>query len=266
MLRPAPVIGLTATATPLVQDDIVEQLGLADCNRFIHGFRRENIAIEIVEAPPSIRGEKTRELLQEPDFRPAIVYCGSRKNADALAAELKNDFPAAPYHAGMASDDRDLVQDGFLNGRFEVIVATIAFGMGVDKPDIRTIIHTALPGTLEGYYQEIGRAGRDGEPSRAVLMYSWADRRTHEFFWDRGLSRHVPSAKGSGTCSAVSRRRMNSCRLAWRPGTWFSKRRSRNYGSTGEPWSIPISAFGAGMTIGSWTTAGSGSTSWLSLT
>lgn len=185
MLRPAPVIGLTATATPLVQNDIVEQLGLADCTRFIHGFRRENIAIEIVEAPPSIRGEKTRELLQEPDFRPAIVYCGSRKNAEELAAELKNDFPAAPYHAGMPGDDRDLVQDGFLNGRFEVIVATIAFGMGVDKPDIRMIIHTALPGTLEGYYQEIGRAGRDGGPSRAVLMYSWADRRTHEFFWDR---------------------------------------------------------------------------------
>ena len=99
-LRPAPVIALTATATPLVQRDIVTQLGLNDAHLCIHGFRRDNIAIEIVEAAPSIRNEKTLELLEQPGRRPAIVYCASRKNAEALAEELKGHFPTAPYHGG----------------------------------------------------------------------------------------------------------------------------------------------------------------------
>ena len=103
-----------------------------------------------------------------------------------LGAALSREFPAAAYHAGMTTSARDRVQADFLAGRLEVIVATIAFGMGVDKPDIRTVVHTALPGTLEGFSQEIGRAGRDGKPSRAVLLHSWNDRRTHEFFFEKG--------------------------------------------------------------------------------
>jgi DNA topoisomerase-3 len=185
LLRPAPVIALTATATPLVQRDIVEQLAIPEARQFIHGFRRTNIAVEVAEAKPSARRALVRRVLTEPERRPAIVYAPTRKESEALATELNEIFPSAAYHAGMAADARDTVQRAFQKSEVEVIVATIAFGMGIDKPDIRTVIHTGLPGTLEGYYQEIGRAGRDGGPSRAVLLYSWADRRTHEFFLER---------------------------------------------------------------------------------
>ena len=184
-LRPAPVVALTATATALVQRDIRDQLGLIEPTSFIHGFRRSNIAIETVEITPSQRPGLARELLEDPERRPAIVYTPSRKQAESVAALLAADFPAAAYHAGLDAERRRRVQDGFLAGKFEVIVATIAFGMGIDKPNIRSVIHTALPGSIEAYYQEIGRAGRDGEPSRAILMHSYADRYTHDFFFER---------------------------------------------------------------------------------
>ncbi|MEP7012180.1 MAG: RecQ family ATP-dependent DNA helicase [Acidobacteriota bacterium] len=184
-LRPAPVIALTATATPRVQDDIAVQLGMPKALRFIHGFRRINLAIEAVALRPTARRDAVRAALADPSARPAIVYAPTRKEADALGAELSVEMPAAAYHAGMAAAERERVQSSFLDGRLEVIVATIAFGMGIDKANVRTVIHTALPGSLEGYYQEIGRAGRDGLPSRAILLYSFADRRTHEFFHGR---------------------------------------------------------------------------------
>ncbi len=184
-LRPAPVIALTATATAIVQHDICNQLGLDHQASFIHGFRRSNIAIEVVETSPSRRPDLALELLADPDHRPAIVYTPSRKQAESVAALLSGKFSTAAYHAGLDADRRHRVQDGFLSGKLEVIVATIAFGMGIDKANIRSVIHTALPGSIEAYYQEIGRAGRDGEPSRAILMHSYADRYTHDFFFER---------------------------------------------------------------------------------
>ncbi len=184
-LRPAPVIALTATATRIVQRDIVEQLGLARPEQFIRGFRRDNIAIEVVDIAESRRDQWVEQILADSGRRPAIVYTPTRRDAEALAARLKPAVRAAAYHAGMDSRRRDEVQAAFLGSELEVVVATIAFGMGVDKPDIRTVIHTALPGSMEAYYQEIGRAGRDGAPSRAILMQSYSDRRTHDYFFER---------------------------------------------------------------------------------
>ena len=185
LLRPTPVIALTATATPTVQRDILDPLGTPDALEFIHGFRRTNIAVEVVEAKPSTRPAVVLTVQSKKARRPAIVYAPTRKETEAIATELNKSFPAAAYHAGMTAPRRDRVQHGFQSGETEVIVATIAFGMGIDKADVRTVIHTGLPGSLESYYQEIGRAGRDGLPSRAILLYSWADRHTHQFFLDR---------------------------------------------------------------------------------
>jgi DNA topoisomerase-3 len=189
-LRPAPVVALTATATPEVQKDIVQQLGLrarsgGRSRTFIHGFRRTNIAIEVRELNPSLRGEAIRELLADAAHRPAIVYAATRKHTEQLAEQLGGDFSTGTYHAGMSATERDAVQARFLSGRLEVMVATTAFGMGIDKADVRTVVHAALPASLEGYYQELGRAGRDGKPSRAVLLHAYVDRRTHEFFHQR---------------------------------------------------------------------------------
>ncbi|HEY3626891.1 MAG TPA: ATP-dependent DNA helicase RecQ [Terracidiphilus sp.] len=203
-----PVLALTATATPAVQKDILQQLGMEKPARFIHGFRRDNLAIEVVEVPVPIRAGIISRLLADEARRPAIVYAQSRKQSEELAAVLSASpsasaavpangssiagsghsgrrMRAAAYHAGMDPERRERVQRAFQDAELEVVVATIAFGMGIDKADIRTVIHAGLPSTLEGYYQEIGRAGRDGKLSRTYLMHSYADQRTHDFLFSR---------------------------------------------------------------------------------
>ncbi len=190
------MLALTATATPAVQADIMAQLGMVKPKRFIHGFRRENLAIEVVEVPVPERAGidlQSAGKARAPagdcvcHFAKAVGAAGGRTGAVHLRSRegSARKIPAAAYHAGLDAETRERVQTAFQAGELEVVVATIAFGMGIDKADIRTVIHAGLPATLEGYYQEIGRAGRDGALSRTFLMHSYADQRTHDFFLNR---------------------------------------------------------------------------------
>jgi len=184
-IQNTPIIALTATATEQVQKDICAQLRLKNPKLFIHGFRRENIAIRLRESLPSERIAAIEEILGEPGRLPAIIYAPTRKKAEEITAGLGRKWRSDTYHAGMPAAEREKVQHKFIDGKLEVIVATVAFGMGIDKADIRTVIHAALPGSVENYYQELGRAGRDGKLAEAILLHSFSDRKTHEFFVER---------------------------------------------------------------------------------
>jgi ATP-dependent DNA helicase RecQ len=181
------VLALTATATPAVRDDIVRQLRLRDPVTITRGFDRPNLAWSVIGAAD--RGAKDMallRLLRRQADGVVIVYAPTRKAVDGLTDLIRRaGMRATAYHAGMSAHDRELVQNEFMAGRVPVVVATCAFGMGIDKPDVRLVVHHAISGSLEAYYQEAGRAARDGGPGRCVLLYAAGDRQTHEFMIDQ---------------------------------------------------------------------------------
>lgn len=172
--RSVPCLALTATATEKVREDIVTQLGLRGSRVFVAGFDRPNIFLEVRRRARPV--DQILELAAQSPEGSGIVYCFSRARAEALAGDLSDrGLSALPYHAGLADAQRSANQDCFIRDEVRVICATTAFGMGIDKPDVRFLIHADLPKSLEQYYQEVGRAGRDGLPARALLLFSYGD-------------------------------------------------------------------------------------------
>lgn len=210
----APVIALTATATDKVRTDIKRSLGIADAREFKSSFNRPNLYYEVRQKASDI-DRQIIMFIRQHEGKSGIIYCLSRKKVEELSEVLKaNNIKAAPYHAGLDSATRSQTQDDFLMERIDVIVATIAFGMGIDKPDVRFVIHYDIPKSLEGYYQETGRAGRDGGEGICVAFYARKDLKKLEKFMEgkpvaeQDIGRQLLQETAAYAESSVCRRKM----------------------------------------------------------
>ena len=210
----APVIALTATATDKVRTDIKKSLGIIDAHEFKSSFNRANLYYEVRPKTNDV-DKQIIKFIRQHEGKSGIIYCLSRKKVEELAEVLKaNNIKAAPYHAGLDSATRSQTQDDFLMERIDVIVATIAFGMGIDKPDVRFVIHYDIPKSLEGYYQETGRAGRDGGEGLCIAFYAQKDLKKLEKFMEgkpvaeQDIGRQLLQETAAYAESSVCRRKM----------------------------------------------------------
>ncbi len=209
-----PIAAFTATATAEVRDDIAALLGLNRPQLLVGGFDRPNIHLRIQRADEVDKGLLLPSLVRG---RRALVYTATRKTAEAAAALLNaSNVKAAAYHAGLKDDERTRVQEAFANGSLPVVCATNAFGMGIDRPDVDAVVHYAIPGSIEAYYQEIGRAGRDGRPATATLLWDYADVETRRFLIDSPRRDNSAHRRGSAPMDpeeAARRRALEHAKL-----------------------------------------------------